>query len=217
MIGVDVGIKTLATCSDETTFSNPQALSKGLRRLARLQRLVSRKVKGSNNRRKAKEHVAKQHYRVSCIRKDALHKCSDAITKRASVVAIEALNVAGMLKNRRLARALSDVALGELHRQFKYKCAWRGRALFQANRWFASSKTCNRCDTIKQDLRLEDRVFHCEFCNLVIDRDLNASLNLKKLAGSSSVIACGEESADQETRKGIPVKLASMKQEPNSV
>ena len=191
VIGVDAGLKVLAACSDGTVFANPKALAGGLRQLRKLQKSVSRKVKDSNNSRKAKKKVARHHYRISCVRKDALHKCSDAITKRASIVVIEDLNVAGMLKNPNLARAVADASMAELHRQIEYKAAWRGVSVVTASRWFPSSKTCSACGQIKSKLLLGDRKYICEFCGLSEDRDFNASINLRGLAtGSSSASAC---------------------------
>ena len=214
VIGVDVGIKVLATCSDGTVFEDPKALKAGTRRLRMLQKLVPRKVKGSNNRRKAVRKVARQHYRISCVRKDALHKASDAITKRCSVVVLEDLNVAGMLKNHCLARAVSDSSMSELHRQIKYKAAWRGVQVLVADLWFPSSKTCSSCGKVKAELSLGEREFCCDFCGVIEDRDLNAAINLRNLAGSSPVTACGEASSGLVGND--PAKLASVKQEPNT-
>ena len=197
VLGVDLGVKVLATCSDGTVYDNPKALKSGTKRLRVLQKAVSRKVKGSSNRRKSVQILARQHYRVSCVRKDALHKASDAITKRASLIVLETLNVAGMLKNHCLARAVADASMGELHRQLLYKAAWRGVPLVLADRWFPSSKKCSSCGNIKKDLMLSDREYKCVECGVVVDRDLNAALNLRNLAGSSPVggfatQACGE-------------------------
>lgn len=216
-IGVDVGIKTLAACSDGRVFENPKALRAGTMRLRMLQKSVSRKVKGSNNRRKAVRKVAQQHYRISCIRKDTLHKASDLITKNASVVVLEDLNVVGMLKNRCLARAVADTSMSELHRQIRYKAAWRGVQVLTADRWFPSSKTCSSCGKVKQDLSLSEREFCCGSpggCGVIEDRDLNAAINLRNLAVSSTVTACGEASSGQVGNDSV--KLASVKQEPDT-
>ena len=190
VVGVDVGIKHLATTSEGGVFENPKALVNSQKRLRLLQKAVSRKPKGSSNRKKATHRVARQHYRISCIRKDALHKCSNSITKSASTIVLEDLNVAGMLKNHKLARAVADASMAELHRQLKYKAAWRGVQVVVADRWFPSSKKCSGCGSVKEKLSLSDREFICEACGLVIDRDLNAATNLKSLAGSSPVTAC---------------------------
>lgn len=214
VIGVDVGIKVLATLSDGMVFENPKALKAGTKRLRMLQKSVNRKVKGSSNRRKAKAKVARQHYRISCVRKDALHKASDSITKNASVIVLEDLNVAGMMKNRRLAKAVADSSMSELHQQVRYKAAWRGVQVVTADRWYPSSKTCSSCGKIKALLSLSEREFCCDFCGVVEDRDLNAAINLRNLAGSSPVTACGEASSGSVSNGRA--KLASMKQEPNT-
>ncbi len=190
VVGVDVGVKALAVTSDGEVFDNPKALKAGQQRLRILQKAVSRKVKGSKNRKKAVAKVRRQHYRISNIRRDCLHKTSSAITKLASTVVLETLNVGGMLKNRRLSKAVSDASMAELHRQIEYKARWQGVVVLKADRWFASSKMCSGCGHIKQDLTLGERVFGCEACGEVIDRDLNATINLKNLAGSSPVSAC---------------------------
>jgi putative transposase len=147
---------------------------------------------------------------VACVRNDAIHKCSDAITKRAHTVVIESLNVTGMLKNHCLAKAIADAGMAELHRQITYKMAWAGGVVIQADRWYPSSKTCSACGLVKADLTLEDRTFHCE-CGFEIDRDHNAAINLRNLAASSAVTACGEGRADG--RRTTRVKRASVKQE----
>jgi putative transposase len=213
ILGVDVGVKELAVLSDGTTFTNPKALKTAKARLKRLQQAVSRKQKGSANRRKAILRLGKQHYRVTCVRNDAIHKCSNAITKRAHTVVIESLNVAGMLKNHCLAKAISDAGMAELHRQITYKMAWAGGVVIQADRWYPSSKTCSACGLVKDDLTLTDRVFRCE-CGFKCDRDHNAAINLRNLAASSAVTACGEDCAGG--RPTTRVKRSSVKQEPNT-
>lgn len=195
VLGVDVGINHLAVTSDGEVFDNPKALGGALRRLRRLSKTVSRRKKGSNNRKKAVLRLARQHYRVSCIRKDALHKATTAIAKQAGIIVIEDLNVAGMLKNRRLSRALADASLSEFHRQLEYKARWHGAILVKADRFFPSSKRCSSCGCIKADLTLSDRTYRCERCGMVLDRDLNAAENLKNLAGSSPVSACRQGSS----------------------
>uniref|UniRef100_A0A6M3M850 Putative transposase n=1 Tax=viral metagenome TaxID=1070528 RepID=A0A6M3M850_9ZZZZ len=212
IIGVDVGIKSLAVCSDGTVFENPRALKRAEKRLYLLQKSVSRKRKGSRNRRKAVHRLSRQHYRTSCVRSDAIHKATDAIAKRAAIVGIESLNVAGMVKNHRLARAVSDASMSEFHRQIDYKMSWSGGEVVKADRWFPSSKTCSACGLIKEDLTLADREFECE-CGFVADRDLNAAINLRNMAASSAVSACRLGSAGREPS---PVKLL-IGQEPNTI
>lgn len=195
VIGVDLGVKSLAITSDGTVYENPKALRKSLESLKRNQRWLSRKVKGSNNRKKQQMKVAKLHYIVSCKRKDALHKATTEIVNKADVIVIEDLNVSGMVKNHKLAQAISDVSFGEFRRQIEYKAEWQGKKVIIADRYFASSKTCSCCGWKNDSLQLSDRAFVCQNCKLIIDRDLNAAMNLAKygsterLSGSN---ACGE-------------------------
>lgn len=196
--GVDLGVKALATVSDGAVILNPQALQRNLRKVKRLQRTVSRKVKGSANRRKAVKQLARAHWRLANIRRDALHQAATTsrhvVTKTKSVIVAEDLNVSGMLKNHTLARAISDVGLGEFRRQLEYKTTWYGSRLMMADRFFPSSKKCSRCGSVKEELSLSERVFKCGVCGFECDRDLNAALNLARLAGSSpdTLNACGE-------------------------
>ena len=194
-IGVDVGIKVLAMTSDGVSYENHKALSNILRLLRIRQKAVSRKKKVSANRAKAVQRVARLHRRIGNERKDSIHKATTAIIKQASVIAIESLNVAGMVKNRRLSRALSDASMGEFHRQLRYKAEWRGVKIVEADRFYPSSKRCSRCGDVKETLSLSERTFVCNKCGLVEDRDLNAALNLKHLAVSSTATACCPGSA----------------------
>ncbi|MEA3225095.1 MAG: RNA-guided endonuclease TnpB family protein [Planctomycetota bacterium] len=189
-VGVDVGIKELAVTSDGEVFENPKALKTAEKRLRRLHKSVSRKKKGSNNRKKAVLKLARQYYRISCVRKDAIHKATSAITTGYGVIGIENLNVKGMLKNHKLAKAISDVAFSEFHRQLEYKAAWRGGSVVKADRWFPSSKMCSACGHIMETLPLSVREWTCPKCGAVHDRDRNASINLKQYAVGSTVKAC---------------------------
>lgn len=179
VVGVDLGIKTLATVSDGELFDNPQALRSNMERLQRRSRQLNRKVKGSKNRKKAANKLAKLHYRISCIRRDTIHKITSYLTKTKSKVVIEDLNVSGMMKNRKLSRSISDVGLFEFRRQLEYKGKWYNCEIVIADRFYPSSKVCSSCGKKKEDLALSDRVYSCE-CGLEIDRDLNASYNLMK-------------------------------------
>ena len=192
-MGVDLGIKTLATLSDGTTFANPRALGRRLRKLRHLSKSLSRKEKGSKNYEKAKLRLAKMHLRIFNIRQDTLHKVTTYLTKSHSKVVIEDLLVSGMLKNRRLARMIVDVGFYEFRRQLEYKCQWYGSGLVVASRTFPSSKMCSGCGHRKKELSLSERVYHCEQCGLTIDRDLNAALNLVAVSLPETENACGEE------------------------
>lgn len=199
VVGIDLGIKNLATCSDGTVFENPKALKKNLKRLKRKQKQLSRKKKGSKNYGKSKQKLAKLHYHISNIRKDCLHKVTSEIIQKANVIVLEDLKVSNMMKNHCLAQAISDVGLYEFRRQIEYKAKWNGRKVIFADTFFPSSKTCSCCGWKDSDLKLTDRVFECKVCDNKIDRDFNASLNLKRIyTGSSSGIqACGDGSSEK--------------------
>jgi putative transposase len=154
-------------------------LRKRLGRLKLLQRWLSRKVKGSSNRRKAIQRVSKVHYEVACLRKDILDKLTTFLCENYQVICIEDLNVAGIIKNHCLALSISDAGFGEFRRQLEYKSVLNGNTLIVADRWFPSSKTCSGCGSVKEILLLSEREYVCESCGLVIDRDLNAAINLK--------------------------------------
>ena len=184
VVGVDLGVKNLATLSDGTVIPNPRALGASLKTLRKAQQALSRKVKGSARREKARERVARLHARVADVRADAINKATTMIAETYSVVCVEDLNVAGMVKNRHLARSVSDAALGEFRRQLEYKTARSGAVLRVVDRWFPSSKTCSNCGTVKAKLPLSERTFNCDMCGLSIDRDVNAAINIK-VAGSA--------------------------------
>lgn len=186
--GIDLGIKTLATVSDGTLIKNPRALKSGLRKIKRLQRTVSRRLKGSANRRKALRQLAKAHLRVANIRKDAIHQATGQLTKTKSAIVLEDLNVSGMLRNHHLAQAIADVGLYEFRRQMSYKGHWYGCEVLLADPYYPSTKRCSHCGNVKAAMDLDQRTYACEVCGLVIDRDLNAAINLEQLltTGSSS-------------------------------
>ena len=187
-MGVDVGVRYLAVTSDGEVFENPKALVKTAKKLRTRQKAVSRKVKGSNNQRKASRKVACLHRKIANIRKDAIHKMTTTITKSASCIVIEDLNVKGMLSNHCRARSIADASLAEIHRQLGYKALWNGATLLEADRWYPSSKTCSGCGNVKKELLGSE--YKCEACGLVIDRDANAALNLKSLAVGYTASAC---------------------------
>ena len=200
-IGIDLGLNHMAVTSAGQTYENPKALKQALKRLARLQRELHRRRPGSRNRAKTRAKIARLHYRISCLRQEAIHQVTSAIvartkpdTQRPSVVVMENLNVRGMMQNRKLARSIADVGMGEFGRQIRYKCDWYGISLLEADRWFPSSKQCSRCGQRKESLTLSERTYHCPNCGLMIDRDLNAAINLKQLSTASSAgsEACGE-------------------------
>lgn len=183
-VGIDLGVKTLATLSDGTVIDNPRALQADERRLRRAQKALSRKAKGSNRRAKAKAKVARLHAHVANRRHDALNKLTTMLSRTYSDISIEDLNVAGMVKNHRLAKAVEDASFSELRRQLEYKTAKTGARLHFVDRWYPSSKTCSNCGSVKAKLSLNERIYRCENCGLVIDRDLNAAINIM-VAGSA--------------------------------
>ncbi|NEO51987.1 MAG: IS200/IS605 family element transposase accessory protein TnpB [Okeania sp. SIO3B5] len=202
VVGVDLGIKSLATLSTGEVFVGAKSYKKLESKLSRLQYLNRHKVKFSSNWKKAQLKIAQLHSKIANIRKDTLHQLTTYLAKNHSKIVIEDLNVSGMMANHKLAKAVGDMGFYEFRRQLKYKCELYSSELIIVDRWFPSSKTCSRCGTVKESLFLSERVFNCEHCNFSCDRDLNAALNLA-MAVSSTVTACGLDNAD----------VARMKQE----
>jgi putative transposase len=197
VVGIDVGLTTFVVQSDGIKVDAPKPLQKALKRLAKVQRQHSKKVKGSHNRRKSAFKISRIHRRVKNIRSDFLHKTSTALAKTKSVIVIEELHVKGMMQNRKLSRHIADVGWGELRRQLEYKTRWYGSKLVIAPRFFASSKACSVCGYVMTDMDLSVRTWSCPDCSSVHDRDINAALNLKKYHTGSSpgIYACGDCSA----------------------
>jgi len=210
-VGVDLGVKALATLSTGETITGPKAHTALLKRLRRVSRSLSRKQKGSSNRNKTKAKLARLHARIANIRQDALHKLTSDLTRRFHTIGIEDLNVRGMMKNRHLARTLADMSFFELRRQLTYKAERRGGLVVVADRWYPSSKTCSICGSIQEAMPLSVRHWTCPDCGAHHDRDVNAARNLATYAVSSTVSACGEEGAGAGRK--IRVKPTSMKQE----
>ena len=181
-VGIDVGINSLATLSDGRVFENPRPLRRYERKLARLQRSLSRSVYLSHNWYRKKAKVARLHYRISCLREDAHHKATYAIVRGVSAIGIETLQVTHLLKNRRIAKALQDAALGGFLSKLVSKAEALGVSVVKADRFFASSKTCSACGNVKEDLTLADRMYHCKACGMKMDRDVNAAINLNNVA-----------------------------------
>lgn len=184
--GLDWGINCLGTVSDGVKFKNPKSLSHYERKLKRQQKETSRRIKGSNNRKKSVQKLSRIHTRIANVRKDAIHKLTTLLAKTKSVIVIEDLNVEGMLKNHCFAKSISDASPHEVRRQLEYKTVWYGSTLITADPFFPSSKMCSGCGNIKKELDLSERIYNCEKCHLKIDRDLNAAINLSRLAASSA-------------------------------
>ncbi len=211
MVGVDLGVSALATLSTGEKVVGAKPHKALLSRLKRLSRSLSRKIKGSASRHKAKQKLATLHARIANIRKDSLHKLTTDLTRRFHTIGIEDLNVSGMVKNHHLSRAISDMGFFEFRRQLEYKAGMRGGVVVVADRFFASSKTCSAADCgHKVDkLPLSVREWTCPVCGAIHDRDVNAAKNLEEYAVSSTVSACGGEGSGlgrKPKTKPAPVK-----------
>lgn len=215
-VGIDLGITALATLSTGEVVAGPKALGTLLGRLKRLSRAHSRKVKGSANRRRSAAQLARLHWRISCVRSDALHKLTDRLTRDYGWLAIEDLHVKGMMANRRLARHLADASFGEVRRQLAYKAEQRGVQLAVVDRWYPSSKACSGCGTVNDALTLADRRWICAACGATHERDVNAAKNLlaesmRMMAPGAGVTGCGAEGAGPGLAPRT--KLSALKQQ----
>jgi putative transposase len=208
VVGIDAGITSLVTLSTGEKIANPKHERRDRARLAKAQRELSRKAKGSANREKARHRVAKVHARIADRRRDFLHKLTSRIVHENQVVVIEDLTVRNLLKNSKLARAISDAAWTELRSMLEYKCAWYGRELVVIDRWFPSSKLCGSCGTVAAKMPLNVREWTCD-CGTVHDRDVNAARNI--LAAGLAVSACGDGVRPQ--RESSRTGRSSVKQE----
>lgn len=190
-VGIDLGIKDLAICSDGNTYKNINKSKKVIKlekKKRRLQRSISRKIKNSKrkgrqtcNTLKAKKKFLKVSHRLTNIRHNYLHQITSSIMKREpSFICIEDLNISGMMKNRHLSKAVQQQCFYEFRRQIEYKASWNNIKVVIANRFYPSSKTCYCCGNVKKDLKLSDRIYKCECCGNTIDRDYQASLNLQR-------------------------------------
>jgi len=221
-VGVDIGIKELAVCSNGKVFKNPKAYRRMSKRMKRLQRSVSKKQKGSNNRKKAISKLAKLHARIANIRKDAIHKLTTYLAKNHSIIKIEDLHVKAFLKNHRLAGAIADCGMHGFKRQLEYKTEKFSSQLVLVDRMFPSSQICSNCGKHRHKMPLKERVYACPECGHTEDRDLNASKNIERWfegifiparssqTASSTEIACGVDKPDSSHT------VATMKQEVNT-
>lgn len=218
VVGVDLGIKALATCSDGTVYQNPKALRKNLRKLKRKQRQLSKKKIGSKNYKKARRKLAKLHYSISNIRKDALHKATTKIVNENQVIVLEDLSISKMMKNHIFAQSISDASFYEFRRQIEYKAKWNGRTVIITNRFYPSSKIDSKSGMVNKDLTLKNRVIYHDD-NTKTDRDMNAAINLRNYylnglhtASSAGIDAC--EDGSSPLSETVVVSL-SLKQEFN--
>jgi putative transposase len=207
-VGIDLGVKDLATCSDGQVFENVKSYRTLEKRLKHLHRELSRKVKGSKSREQARRRLSKLYQRVADIRSNHLHKVSHGITSENQAIYLEDLNVVGMMKNRRLSKSIQDVSLYELVRQIEYKAVWRGRTVVKIGRFYPSSKACSTCGFINQSLTLSDRSWVCPRCRVEHDRDFNAATNIlmegKRTVGTTGL--AGGEKRQPSARKQFSVK-----------
>jgi putative transposase len=197
-VGVDLGVADLATLSVGTKHKGAKPHKALLSRLRRLNKSLSRKQGAkkfetkSKNFIKAQKQLSRLHMKISNIRNDETHKLTSSLTQNYALIGIEDLNVSGMMKNRKLSRAISDMSFFEFRRQLDYKSKTTGSIVVVADRFFASSKACNKCNNKNQNLKLKERVWTCLSCNTIHDRDINAAINLKNYAVSYTVSACGD-------------------------
>ncbi len=203
-IGIDLGIKEFVCLSNGLMIKAPKPLNKLTRLLVKRQRRLSKKqhaktkqeaingVKKSNNYLKESKKLAKLHSKIANIRSDFLHKLSSIIIKNYDYIGLENLNTQGMMKNHKLAKAIADVSFYEFNRQLEYKSNYQQKQIFRVDKFYPSSKTCCVCGNIKQDLTLKDRIYKCKSCGNIIDRDLNASINLHKFVNETVGIVNSE-------------------------
>lgn len=210
-IGIDAGITSLVTTSDGEKVANPKHFAKLYQKLKRAQKRLSRKQKGSRNRDKARRKVARVHAEIRDSRQDFLHKLTTRLVRENQTIVAESLAVKNMVKNRKLAKSISDAGWGELTRQLEYKASWYGRNFVQLDRWFPGSKTCSKCGHKVDSLPLNIREWDCPKCGAHHDRDVNAAKN--HLAAGLAVLVCGATVRPEESKSR---KAGAMKQKPKS-
>ena len=201
-VGIDVGVTSLISTSEGEKVSNPKHFNRLYQKLKVAQKELSRKIKGSSNRYKARLKVAKIHAKIKDARTDFLHKLTTNLVYCYDLIAIEDLAVRNMVKNHKLARSISDASWGEMFRQLEYKCNWYGKKLVKIDRFFPSSKRCNHCGYVMSKLPLDIRSWDCPSCETKgIDRDINAGKNI--LAAGLAVNVCGADvRPDRHSSKG---------------
>jgi putative transposase len=224
IIGIDLGIKDFVICSDGTRYENLKIIRSNQKKLSRLQRQISKKVKGSNNRNKARIKLALFNNKLKNKKEYYLHHVVNSLLDENQVIAMEDLNVSGMMKNHKLARSIQELSLGEFSRILKYKANWQEKQIIEVNRWFPSSKLCSNCNHKNNDLKLKDRNWICKNCNVINDRDHNASTNIHveglriinelNIGLSKPEFTLVENSSvDDPASNGMLKSICSMKQE----
>ena len=177
-VGVDLGVKDIAITSDGCKFANPLWIQKSEKKLKRLQRELARRQRASKRRERTRLRLARQHNRITNQRKDWLHKITTYLIRSYDVIALEDLNVRGMVKNHNLAKSITNVAFGEFNRQIEYKAQMYGKQIYRVDRFFPSSKTCSNCGCVQEKMPLHVREWTCPDCGAHHDRDINAATNL---------------------------------------
>jgi putative transposase len=215
--GVDLGVKDFAVTSDGERIANPRHLEQKARNLARYQRRMARCQKGSNNRARARAKIARAHRKVRNARQDFLHRASTRLVRDNDTIVIEDLNVSGMIRNRHLARVISDCGWSEFRRQLEYKCERAGRKLVVIDRWYPSSKTCSACGHLLADLSLSTRTWRCPSCRTRHDRDVNAAKNLLAAGRAVAREAPGDACGGDVRRHGNSRPQSPVNQEPRPV
>ncbi|MEO3779070.1 RNA-guided endonuclease TnpB family protein [Micromonospora sp. B11E3] len=215
-IGVDLGITDFAVTSDGQRIANPRHLERRARNLARYQRRMVRCQRGSANRRKAKAKIARAHRKVRNARADFLHRTSTHLVRAADTIVIEDLAVANMVRNRSLAKAISDCGWAEFRRQLEYKAARAGRTLVVIGRWYPSSKTCSACGHLLAALSLSTRHWTCPTCRTRHDRDVNAAKNILAAGRAVARHTPGDACGADVRRQGSSLPQSAVKQEPRA-
>ena len=190
-VGLDMGLMDFIITSDGVKYANKRYFKKSQERLAKAQKSLSKKVKGSINRKKAIAKVQNIHTKITNQRSDYLHKISNEITNQYDIVNVESLNIKGMVKNGKLSKAISDVSWGEFIRLLEYKCEWKGKHFVKIDKWFPSSQLCSDCGCSSGKKALDIREWTCQGCGTIHDRDINAAKNINKYGVGSTLYACG--------------------------
>ena len=211
-VGIDLGIKDFVITSDNKKFKNSRYTKTYAKQLKKAQQHLSRKQKGSNGFEKQKLKVAKIHEKIASCRLDTLHKVSHKLINEFDVIVCEDLNIKGMIKNHKLSKHIADASWGNFVTLLQYKCDWYGKELVKVNRFHPSSKTCNECGWINQNLKLSDREWTCSSCGVIHDRDVNASKNILK-EGLKNISAGTVDNTDGDSNKTSVKKHKSVKSE----
>jgi len=213
-IGVDLGVRSLATLSDGTFVANPRPLARYERKLRRLHRVLARRKRGSNNYSDCRRRLARTYLRITNIRTDTLHKATTKLARTKSVIGVEDLPIRNMLKNRALAKHVHEAGFGEFVRQLRYKTTWYGSAVIVVSRVFPSTKMCSRCGKVKSSMGLGERSYRCGSCGLMIDRDLNAAINIRNVAAGSADTRNAQLTGEVHAILQVPLDEAGTKRQP---